>query len=60
MKQSELVKLMKAAGCTIVKHGARHDMWYSPITGCKTFIPRHPSQEIAKGTEMQIRKALGI
>ena len=60
MKQNELVRIMKAAGCTLVKHGARHDMWYSPITKNKTFVPRHSSQEIAKGTALQIRKVLGI
>ena len=35
MKTSQLTKLLKAAGCSIVRHGGNHDIWYSPIQGFK-------------------------
>ena len=33
MRTSELVKLLKKHGCYQVREGARHEIWYSPITG---------------------------
>jgi hypothetical protein len=33
MKAKELVKLLKEAGCILVRHGSRHDIWISPKTG---------------------------
>lgn len=60
MKTSELKKMLRAGGCYLVKHGGRHDHWFSPMTG-KTFaVPRHDSQEIPKGTAMSIRKRAGV
>lgn len=32
MKYSELIAALIAAGCYIARHGANHDIWYSPIT----------------------------
>ena len=32
MRYSELEKLIKQAGCYILKEGANHSIWYSPIT----------------------------
>ena len=60
MKTSELIKLLKAHGCYPIKHGGNHDIRYSPITGKKIIIGRHPGQEIKKGTAMAILKRTGI
>ena len=35
MKVSELVRVLTKAGCFIHRHGANHDIWYSPKTGNK-------------------------
>ncbi len=60
MKTSELKKMLAAKGCYLIKHGARHDQWFSPVTG-KTFpVPRHDNQEVAKGTEKSIKKQAGV
>jgi mRNA interferase HicA len=60
MKTSELTKMLSAKGCYFVSHGGRHDSWFSPITG-KTFqVPRHPSQEIPKGTQRSIERSAGL
>ena len=60
MKTSELQKLLKKNGCYIVRHGSNHDIWCSPIT-CKEFpVPRHPSQDVKKGTFNSIKKDAGF
>lgn len=59
MKGSELIKLLKKNGCSLVGHGGRHDEWFSPITG-KTFpVPRH-NKEVPKGTSVSILKDAGL
>ena len=60
MKVSELIKELKAAGCYVVRQGGNHEIWYSPITGMKSPVSRHTSQELPSGTEKSIRKILGI
>lgn len=60
MKQKEFYAELVSAGCRLVRHGANHDIWYSPATGRKWAIPRHGSHELPKGTERKARKELGI
>lgn len=60
MKTSIFVAELIAAGCYIHRHGNSHDIWASPITGKKTPVPRHGSKELAKGTELNIRRILGV
>ena len=40
MKTSELLKLFRQHNITLVEHGKRHDLYYSPITGKKFPVPR--------------------
>lgn len=60
MKYSELIAELKNAGCYFVRHGADHDIWYSPITNRHFPLPGHQSRETAKGTERAIKKMAGI
>lgn len=60
MKQNEFYAQLRSIGCVLVKHGANHDIWYSPITNKKWPVPRHGSKELAKGTERRARKELGL
>ena len=60
MKQKEFCAELLSAGCRIIRHGASHDIWYSPITGRKWALPRHVSHELAVGTEKKARKVLGV
>jgi len=60
MKTSELTKSAKQHGCYIKRHGAEHDIWFSPKTGKSESIPRHPSKEVATGTAQKIIKNLGL
>ena len=61
MKTSELIKLLRKSGkCRLVRHGSRHDIWESDITG-KTFtVPRHPNGDIPVGTANSILRDAGL
>ena len=50
MKGSELVRLLKKNGCSLVGHGGRHDEWFSPIH----------NKEVPKGTALSILKDAGL
>ena len=41
MKKKELIKKLTSAGCVLVRHGARHDLYKNPRTGKKQPVPRH-------------------
>lgn len=58
MKNSHLTNRLKAAGCSIVRHGGNHDIWYSPITGLKRAVPRHGSREVHHGLLKTLEKDL--
>ncbi|MCM1484051.1 MAG: type II toxin-antitoxin system HicA family toxin [Muribaculaceae bacterium] len=60
MKYSELVKLLKKAGCYLERHGANHDIWRSPITGKTIILPRHQSEEVKRGTLKEISRRAGL
>ncbi len=59
MKNIELLKILKKAGCSFVRHGSSHDIWVSPITGQQFAVPRH-KDEIKTGTAKSILKSAGI
>lgn len=59
MKHSELIKLLKEADCKLVRQGARHEIWYSPITDKPVIVPRH-NCEVPKGTCIKILKLAGL
>jgi predicted RNA binding protein YcfA (HicA-like mRNA interferase family) len=60
MKTSEATRRLSKSGCYFLGHGGEHDCWYSPITEKRFRVPRHPSQELAKGTKGSIEKLSGI
>ena len=60
MKTSELIKLLKNNGCYLVRHGANHDVWYSPVNQKTFLVDRHLQKEIKKGTLNAILKRAGI
>lgn len=60
MSHAELKRILRANGCYIYRHGANHEIWYSPITG-KTFpVGRHDKNEVPSGTLKNIMRASGI
>lgn len=60
MKTSEAVRKLSDAGCYIVRHGANHDVWFSPITGKEFLVPRHGAKELPTGTANKIMKDAGL
>ncbi|BFQ93467.1 type II toxin-antitoxin system HicA family toxin [Gallibacterium anatis] len=57
MKQSEFLRWLKAQGVE-VKDGSNHIKLY--LNGKQSVLPRHPSKEIARGTEIAVKKQLGL
>lgn len=41
MKRVDLVREIEAAGCVLVRHGAKHDWYRNPRTGASQPVPRH-------------------
>ena len=61
MKTNQFVRRLKAAGCSLVRHGGGHDIWYSPITGLTERVPRHGSKEVHPGLLKTLeRRLLGL
>jgi predicted RNA binding protein YcfA (HicA-like mRNA interferase family) len=60
MKTHELEKRLKEGGCRFVKHGRRHDIWYSPITDKHFPVPRHGAKEVPNGTLSVIANESGV
>ena len=59
MNTSELLRKFSKNGIKFVKHGAKHDDYYSPITGKIVRVPRHKA-EIKKGTLHSILTDAGL
>lgn len=60
IKYSELEKILKDAGCEIVREGKSHTMWQSPKTEKRFTVPRHKTQDVPTGTYKSIMKSAGL
>ncbi|EQD69432.1 YcfA family protein [mine drainage metagenome] len=58
MKREELLRQLAVAGCVLVRHGGRHDIWLNPHTGQKQPIPRH--RDVEDALAKHILKYLGL
>lgn len=56
MKRKALIKKITSTGCTLLRHGGRHDIYLNPSTGKKQPVPRH--NEIAERLAKHIIKEL--
>lgn len=41
MKQVDLIKHIRKYGCVFVREGSSHSVWYNPMTGRTSTVPRH-------------------
>lgn len=57
MKRNDLLRLLAAKGCSLHRHGGRHDIFMS-LDGRKAPVPRHA--EIQDTLVKMILKQLGI
>jgi len=58
VKRQVLIRELEAAGCVLVRHGGRHDLYRNPTNGRQAPVPRH--REIAETLCDVIRKQLGL
>lgn len=59
VKYNELERLLKKAGCELIKNG-NHPTWYSPKTGKYFQTSHHKSEEVKPGTLKSIKRDAGI
>ena len=58
MKRSELVRQLTEAGCVLLRHGSKHDIYLNPSTGQKQPVERHA--EIDNALAKHIKKYPGV
>lgn len=57
MKRVDLVRRLEDMGCSLLRHGGRHDIYHNPITGYSEPVPRH--REITELLAKRIISRLG-
>ncbi|NKB23563.1 MAG: addiction module toxin, HicA family [Kiritimatiellae bacterium] len=57
MKRRDLIKQLEKQGCTLLRHGGRHDIYHNPQSGHSEPVSRH--REINKILEKRIIRHLG-
>lgn len=58
MKRRAFLKELREAGCTLHRHGSRHDLYLNAANGRKAPVPRHT--EIKDSLCRLIRQQLGL
>jgi mRNA interferase HicA len=58
MKRTKLIRHLSKSGCYLLREGKRHSIYYNPISGRTSAIPRHP--EIKQFIAEKICKDLGV
>jgi mRNA interferase HicA len=56
MKRKDLIKQIESLGCSLVRHGAKHDWYINPETKRSQPVPRH--NEINENLARHIIKML--
>jgi predicted RNA binding protein YcfA (HicA-like mRNA interferase family) len=56
MKRRDLIVLLEKAGCVLIRHGSKHDIYHNPNTGKTEPVPRH--REINERLAQKIIKSL--
>jgi mRNA interferase HicA len=41
MKRKDLIKQIESLGCSLVRHGSKHDWYINPVTKKSQPVPRH-------------------
>ena len=60
MTWGEVERKLRKAGCKFVGQDKKHAVYYSPMTGKESQIPRHSSKEAATGTVEKVFKRMGV
>lgn len=60
MTYGELKRQLKKIGCTILREGGNHEIWYSPLTGKQFPVGHHSKEEVPSGTLNSIKRMSGL
>ncbi|MGH8602187.1 MAG: type II toxin-antitoxin system HicA family toxin [Gammaproteobacteria bacterium] len=41
MKRIDLIRMIESMGCTLIRHGGKHDWYQNPRTHVSQPVPRH-------------------
>jgi len=41
VKRQDLVSALQQAGCVLLRHGKKHDIYHNPVSGSSEPVPRH-------------------
>ena len=41
MKRAEIIRIIEAMGCVLIRHGGNHDWYQNPATKVSQPVPRH-------------------
>ncbi len=58
MKRVDLIKHLQNHGCQLRREGRGHSIWFNPVTGRQSSVPRH--REVDDYTARAICRQLGI
>ncbi|PYQ44082.1 MAG: addiction module toxin, HicA family [Acidobacteria bacterium] len=58
MKRVDLIRHLEANGCTLLREGARHSVYYNPVAQRTSTVPRH--REVKNPTAIRICKQLSV
>ena len=58
MKRVDLIRHLEANGCTLLREGARHSVYYNPAVQRTSTIPR--DREVKNLTAIRICKQLNV
>lgn len=58
MKRGDLLRRLQRHGCTLLREGSRHSIYYNPVNNRTTAVPRH--NEIANLLAAKICRDLDI
>lgn len=58
MKRKDLIRYLLKEGCVFIKEGAKHSVFFNPLTRRFSTVPRH--NEIDNFLAKKIRRDLGI
>ncbi|MGA1622531.1 MAG: type II toxin-antitoxin system HicA family toxin [Synechocystis sp.] len=56
MKRRDLIAFLEHAGCVLIRHGAKHDIYHNPDNGKTEPVPRH--RDINERLAQKIIKSL--
>jgi mRNA interferase HicA len=58
LKRKAFLRELGQAGCSLDRHGKKHDLYLNPVTGRRAPVPRHA--EIKDSLCDLIRRQLGL